>query len=113
MTPSCTISRIARCAAALVLGLAALPSVANAVSLTNRDARPHTLRVIIGKRTQDRQIEPGASIKDFCKSGCVVRIDGSAEKDFILEGTERVSIENDLMYYDGEVAAQAPTDKPQ
>lgn len=98
--------------AALALGLAVLPTSSQAVSITNRDDRAHSLRIIEGSQPRDHRLAPGGRIYDVCKSGCIIRIDGSAEKDFVLEGTERVSIESDLMYYDGEVAARDRATKP-
>ena len=91
----------------LILGLAALP--AGAASITNRDDVARALKIIEGSNTRDHQLAAGATLDDVCKDGCLVRIDGSADKDFVLEGTERVSIEGGLMYYDGEVT---PKEKP-
>lgn len=97
---------------ASALGLAVFPLSSEAASITNRDARPHTLRIIEGKRPTDHRLQPGGRLDDVCSDGCIVRIDGDADKDFVLEGTERVSIENDLMYYDGEVAARERQSRP-
>jgi hypothetical protein len=97
---------------ALALGLAVHPASSEAASIINRDARTHTLRIIEGKRPKDLQLAPGGRLDDVCMNGCIIRIDGSADKDFILEGTERVSLENDLMYYDGEVVPRERKARP-
>ena len=89
--------------ATLALALSLAPIATKAAHITNRDAKAHVLKVIEGSITKDHRLDAGGKLGNVCKNGCIVRIDASAEKDFILEGTERVSIENGLMYYDGEI----------
>jgi len=97
---------------ALALCLAILPLPSEAASITNRDDRMHALRIIEASKPRDYRLVPGGRLDDVCRTGCIIRIDGSPDKDFVLEGTERVSIEDDLMYYDGEVSARDRDEKP-
>jgi hypothetical protein len=90
------------CMAVVMLGLAS--AGAYSASVTNRDNTARSLKVIEASKATDHDLAPGKSLDDVCNEGCIVRIDGSPEKDFVLEGTERVSIEGGLLYYDGEVA---------
>jgi hypothetical protein len=52
---------------------------------------------------RQHELAPGKLMTGFCSEGCVIRLDESAANDYALEGTERVSIEGGVVYYDGEV----------
>lgn len=86
--------------AVCVLVSAGQPALA--VTLTNRDAKPHLIEVQFKSSRRAHELAPGKSLSGFCPEGCIVRLNESAEHDFELEGTERVSIEGGLIYYDGE-----------
>ncbi len=60
---------------------------------------------------REYQLKPGTTLRDICKFGCIIRIDDDVNKDFILDGTEQVSIENGLLYFDGEITKPAPAKK--
>lgn len=91
----------------------ALGSGAKAASITNADGAEHGLSIIEGSRKRDLHVKAGDRIDQICKDGCIVRVDADTGREFILEGTERVSIENGLIYYDGEVVAKSgETEKP-
>ena len=78
-----------------------------AATLTNADRTERTLTVIRGDTRETQIVKSGALVKDLCANGCIVRIDNDPERDFILEGRERVTIEDGLLYYDGEQAPEA------
>lgn len=88
---------------ALGAGFLALPAT-RAATLTNADRVAHSIMVIKDNVRQSHELRPGGLLEELCQDGCIVRIDGDPDKDFILEGSERVSIEGGLLYYDGEVA---------
>lgn len=75
---------------------------AHAVTLTNKDSKTHSVEVRVKSSRREHELAPGNSLKGFCEAGCIIRLNGSADHDFILEGSERVSIEGGLVYYDGE-----------
>ena len=52
----------------------------------------------------------GGSIRDFCVDGCVIRIDEDVNRDFLIEGNERLSIEGGLVYFDGEIVEKPESD---
>lgn len=75
---------------------------AYAVTLTNNDSVTYKIEVIAKPAGIKQELAPGKSIKDICQQGCVIRLNGSADNEYELEGSERVSIEGGLVYYDGE-----------
>lgn len=77
-------------------------SDAHAAALTNRDARTVEVEVMFDSSRRLHELAPNKSLSGFCGDGCIVRLNGSADDDYELEGTERVSIEGGLLFYDGE-----------
>lgn len=71
--------------------------------LTNRDDVARGVTVIAKSVRRRIDVEPGKAIADFCVDGCVIRLDEDENRDFLIEGNERLSIENGLVYFDGEV----------
>ena len=91
--------------AAFALAVSSLAHHATAATLTNGDRVARTVTVIMGTTRQTHELKPGGLLKNLCKRRCIVRLDENGDKDFVLDGTERVTIEDGLLYYDGEVAA--------
>lgn len=77
-------------------------SAAHAAALTNRDDSTVEVEVMFDSSRRLHELAPNKSLAGFCGDGCIVRLNGSADNDYELEGTERVSIEGGLLYYDGE-----------
>ncbi|MCB1512520.1 MAG: hypothetical protein KDJ36_16595 [Hyphomicrobiaceae bacterium] len=76
----------------------------SAATIANADGKPYTISIIEQSRKRDVRLETGAKLERICIEGCRIRINGDAAREFLLEGTERVSVEDGLVYYDGEVA---------
>ena len=91
-------------AAILSVGFA---GATQASTMVNADRVARNILVIEGNSRTPQKLEPGATIKEVCPTGCIVRIDEDANRDFVLEGKERVTIEGGLLYYDGELAKPA------
>ena len=91
------------CAAAgwFVLALFPVQSV-EAAALSNKDTSAYKIEVISKGGRREHELSPGKSITEFCKVGCIIRLNSDAANDYELEGSERVSIEGGLVYYDGE-----------
>lgn len=85
-------------------------SPASAATLSNKDSAAHKIEVIAKSTRRQHELAPGKSIANFCKQGCVIRLNGSADHDYELEGKERVSIEGGLVYYDGEEIKKSQDD---
>ena len=82
--------------------LLATATALDAASLTNLDQAAYKIEVRVGSQSSEHELAPGRTMSGFCELGCVIRLNGSPDKDYILEGTERVSIEGGLVYYDSE-----------
>lgn len=80
---------------------------AAAVTLTNNDKKTYKIDVVRKGSPESHELAPGKVIARFCSTGCVIRLNGSANDEYELEGTERVSIEGGLVYYDGEEITKA------
>ncbi|MGI9421676.1 MAG: hypothetical protein ACR2PA_00605 [Hyphomicrobiaceae bacterium] len=96
--------------AVVMLAASTAPFAAVAATITNADRVDRSITIIVGNRRTTHALKAGGLLEELCTDGCVVRIDDDPKRDFILEGRERVSIEDGLMYYDGEVAAKLPSD---
>ena len=86
------------------------PGTADAVSVTNRDSREHAITVIEGDAKTDHVLKASTSIDGICLKGCLIRLNGSENDEYELEGTEVVSIEDGYLYYDGPEAPAASPD---
>ncbi len=74
---------------------------AAAISLTNRDTREHKVSIAEGSATVDHALKPGDALASVCLKGCIIRLNGSENDEYELEGDEIVSIEDGYLYYDG------------
>ena len=79
---------------------------AGAQVLNNRDDVSRNVTVMAKSARRLVAVEPGKAISDFCPNGCVIRVDDDETRDFLIEGNERLSIENGLVYFDGEIASK-------
>ncbi|MGI9476003.1 MAG: hypothetical protein ACR2PI_04810 [Hyphomicrobiaceae bacterium] len=74
----------------------------HAVTLSNKDSATYKIEIIAKSTRREHQLGPGKSMANICEQGCIIRLNGSVDDDYELEGSERVSIEGGLVYYDGE-----------
>lgn len=90
-------------AATGLLGSVALSgTAAQAASITNQDTTTYQIEIMAKSVRRQHALEPGKVLSGVCDDGCVIRLNGSPDNDYTLEGRERVSIEGGLVYYDGE-----------
>ncbi len=87
---------VALLAAVCVAGSAI--AVADAATLTNRDKRPYDLEIRAGGPPESRKLKAGETIRDVCPKGC--SISWGTGNEYLIEGTDDVSIEDGFMYYD-------------
>lgn len=91
-----------RCCGAVSLIVGVLISCpAMAVSITNRDDRPHKVTIVDGTKETSHTLLPQGVLEGVCLAPCVLRLNDSADDEYELEGTEVVSIEDGFLYYDG------------
>ncbi len=99
------------CVASLALAATFVCTPAKAVTLTNLDTKTHAVEVRTKSARRSHQLPPTETLSRFCEDGCIIRLNDSSDDDYILEGTERISIEGGLVYYDGEEADLADNRK--
>lgn len=83
-----------------------LAPYAVALTLFNREAEAVRVTVIKGADRTIHTVAAGATLGDVCARGCILKLDDGSE--WILDGSERVSIEGNLVYYDGPERPEAP-----
>lgn len=95
----------------VMLGMAAAAMSAFAIGQTcigaelrNGDSVTRGVEIIRESSRRLIELKPGVTIADLCREGCNVRVDGDREREFIIERHDQVSIENGLIYFDGEAA---------
>lgn len=80
-----------------------------ASSVTNNDGEARQFTIIEDGQQNQVSLKPGERIDDVCLKGCILRLENVEDGDYILvDGTEIVSIENQVLYYDG---AEKPRDE--
>ena len=94
--------------AAIGLTIAGATFPASAASITNRDDRDRSLTIIEGNARQAHVLKPAGVVDGVCLKGCIVRIGESENDEYVLEGSEIVSIEDGYLYYDGPVTGSDP-----
>ncbi|MEL6299978.1 MAG: hypothetical protein AAFQ45_15555 [Pseudomonadota bacterium] len=88
------------------LAFAAGTTPLNASTITNADRTTHQLRITEGTDVRVVSLAAAALLEDVCKARCTIRLNGDPQADYVLEGNERVSIEDGLVYYDGPVGGE-------
>ncbi len=91
---------------AIIAGASSFVSVASAAQITNKDSRSYRLLILESRARKEQVIAASQVIEDICPNGCVLRLVGEKDSDYIIETGERVSIEEGLVYYDD--AAETP-----
>lgn len=86
-------------ALAMVSAVAAVP--AHASTIANGDNRTYTLILTDLSGATIKELKPGARLSGVCPDGCIMRLRGVKDGAWKLEGDERVTIENSLVFYDG------------
>lgn len=93
-----------------LFGIAALGALgllyageAQALTITNMDAKPHTITVTAGSDSKQVTIEATKDADASCDSGCKIKLESGDEYEF--KGGEKVSIDGGVMFVDASPAA--------
>jgi hypothetical protein len=85
-----------------ILGLGLMAALftfpAEALTITNTDSNPATIKVIIGNDSKEMTIEPDAKVEPACDKGCIVELDNGDQ--YQMQGGEEASIEGGMLFYD-------------
>jgi len=71
---------------------------ASALTISNIDAKPHTVTVTAGSDSKELTIDPAKNVDAPCSDGCKVKLENGDV--YELKGGETVSIEDGVMYVD-------------
>lgn len=83
-------------------------SATSAVSIANRDSVDHKVTVIEGEQRQTRILKPAENVEDMCPKGCIVRLNDNNDSEYVLEPSDKVSIESGKIYLDTPEAPLTP-----
>jgi hypothetical protein len=92
-----------------VIGIVLGVTAAHGASISNRDERDYTVTIIEGEAKAEHALKPAQTLSDVCLKGCTVRVNGSAADEYLLVGSDAVSIEDGTVFYD---QADPSTDTP-
>ncbi len=81
---------------------------AQASSIVNRDDGEHTLTIVEKGASRQHVLQRDGVLERVCPAGCIVRLQGSAEAEYRLEGNEVVTIKSGFLYYTGPVQQDEP-----
>ncbi|MEQ8825560.1 MAG: hypothetical protein RIC14_14425 [Filomicrobium sp.] len=80
--------------------------------LTNKDSRTYAISIKEQAGSSTKELGANETLDKFCELGCTIVIDGVTDGAYHLpEGTEIVTIESGVLYYDG--AIESPPAKEQ
>jgi hypothetical protein len=85
---------------------------ADAATITNRDDQEQKLTIIEGEATTEHTLKPGQVLENICAKGCIIRLNGSEDDEYEVEGADVVSVEEGFLYYDGPDEPQQPSSGP-
>ena len=71
---------------------------AQALTISNIDAKAHKVTVIAGGASTDVTVEPEKQVDPACTGGCKVKLENGEE--YELKGGETVSIEDGVLFVD-------------
>lgn len=92
--------------AASAVGMVSLASSVEALTIVNRDARTHVLRIIEGDNQRVVRLEPSQQAGGLCSSNCNVNVDDDPAGYLVAAGDVLSIQEGELL------VADEPSDEP-
>lgn len=102
--------RVGVLAAVSVLGMVSLASSVEALTIVNRDAQTHVLRIIEGDDAHEVSLEPFQQADDLCSTICNVTIDDSSAS-HLVAADAALSILDGVLVPTDELTEE-PVEKP-
>ena len=87
-----------------------MTSAASAATIANRGDNEVKLTITEGSSHQDEVLPIGKVIDGVCQKSCIIRLNDKSDSEYELEGSESVSVEGDVLYYDSSENEVAPHD---
>ena len=84
-------------ATVFALALVFTASAAQALTISNRDARSYKLQITEGTESNSVEIKPQEELRDLCKQACQIVIEGDPEA-YELEVADVVQVEEGQLY---------------
>ncbi|MEO1205789.1 MAG: hypothetical protein AAFV45_05605 [Pseudomonadota bacterium] len=93
-------------------GLNAEPSD-EGITIANASTKTWQLTIVKGATRAGYTLEPNQVLTGLCPKGCTLALAGAKDGTYILEGNERLSVEDGVVYYnDAGPAARQPRKAP-
>jgi long-subunit acyl-CoA synthetase (AMP-forming) len=85
-----------------------MTSAASAATITNRGDKEVKLTITEDTSVKDAVLPVGKVIGGVCQKSCIIRLNDNANDEYELDGSESVSVEGGLLYYDSSANGGAP-----
>lgn len=99
-----------RIGAGVLLAAMVAGSGVMALQVTNRDAGEHTIIITENHVSRELMLKPSEMVDNICSNGCAMQLKGGQE--YVYEGPETISIEENLMFLDEPTPTPATQPKP-
>ncbi len=94
--------------AASTIAVLLMTSAVSAATIANRGDKEVKLTITEDSSVQDEVLPIGKVIGGVCQKSCIVRLNDNANDEYELDGSESVSVEEGLLYYDSPADGAAP-----
>lgn len=94
--------------AAGAIAVLLMTSAATAATITNRGDKEVKLTITEDTSIKDEVLPAGKVIGGVCQKSCIIRLNDNANGEYELDGSESVSVEEGLLYYDPPANGGAP-----
>ncbi|WP_414462143.1 hypothetical protein [Hyphomicrobium sp. DY-1] len=94
--------------AAGAIAVLLMTSAAPAATIANRGDREVKLTITEDTSIKDEVLPVGKVVGGVCQKSCIIRLNDNANDEYELDGSESVSVEGGLLYYDSPAHGGAP-----
>ena len=85
-----------------------MTSAASAATITNRGDNEVKLTITEDASVKDEVLPVGKVLGGVCQKSCIIRLNDNANDEYELDGSESVSVEEGLIYFDSPANGGAP-----